>query len=222
MPTAATRTLLLGAFALTIAGCQGLDAKPQPPFEILVHVESDPGRPLAGALLVVNGRDRGTTLADGRARLSFVGNDGDTFDLWVRCPDGFTSPTKPIAAALRRISDPSKLPQYDAVCPPSQRAVVVAIRADNGANLPILYLNKEIARTDASGAAHVFLPAKPGDSFELMISTAERGSEKLRPQNPTAPFVVRAQDEVFLFDQRFTREKEPVRYVAAPKKPTHL
>jgi hypothetical protein len=213
----------LAAFAaLATCACQGLDAKTQPPFEIMVHVDSDPGRPLAGAVVVVNGRERGTTQVDGRARLSFVGNDGDTFDLWVRCPDGYASPTKPIAASLRRIADPSKLPQYDAVCPPSQRSIVVAIRADNGANLPVMYLNKEVARTDASGAAHVFLPAKPGDSFELMIGTGERGNEKLRPQNPTAPFVVRSQDEVFLFDQRFTREREPVKYVAAPKKPTHL
>ncbi len=203
-------------------GCQSLDAKTQPPFEILVHVESDPGRPLAGAVLVVNGRERGTTLGDGRARLSFVGNDGDTFDLWVRCPDGFASPSKPIPASLRRIADPAKLPQYDATCAPSQRSIVVAIRADNGANLPVMYLNKEVARTDASGAAHFFLPAKPGDSFELVLNTSERGNEKLRPQNPSAPFVVRSADEVFLFEQRFNRDKDPVRYVAPPKKATHL
>src|SRR4051794_8864997 len=96
--------------ALGAASCQSLDTKSQPPFELLVHVESDPGRPLPGAVLVVNGRERGTTQPDGRARLSFVGNEGDTFDLWVRCPDGFVSPTKPIPASLRRISDPSKLP----------------------------------------------------------------------------------------------------------------
>ena len=214
--------LLVASAASIASGCQGLDTKAQPPFEILVKIESDPGRPLAGAVLVVNGRERGTTQADGRARLSFVGNDGDTFDLWVRCPDGYSSPTKPVPASLRRISDPSKLPQYDAACPPNQRSIVVAIRADNGANLPVMHLNKEVARTDASGAAHFFLPAKPGDSFELVINTSERGNEKLRPQNPSAPFVVRAQDDVFLFDQRFTREKDPVKYVAAPKKPTHL
>jgi hypothetical protein len=216
--------LFAAALSLPVLGlgCQGLETKSQPPFEILVKVESDPGRPLAGAVLVVNGRERGTTQPDGRARLSFVGNDGDTFDLWVRCPEGYSSPTKPVPAALRRLSDPSKLPQYDATCAPNQRVIVVAIRADNGANLPVMHLNKEVARTDASGAAHVFMPSKPGDSFELVISTNERGNEKLRPQNPSAPFIVRAQDEVFLFEQRFTRDKEPVKYVAQPKKPTHL
>ena len=204
------------------AGCQNLDTKTQPPFELLVKVESDPGRPLAGAVLVVNTRERGTTQADGRARLSFIGSEGDTFDLWVRCPEGYSSPSKPIAGSLRRIADPSRLPQYDATCPPNQRSIVVAVRADNGANLPVMYLNKEVARTDASGAAHVFLPAKPGDSFELVLGTTERGNERLRPQNPSAPFVVRSADEVFLFEQRFTREREPQRYVPTVRKPTHL
>lgn len=219
---AAALGLALGVGLAFVPACQNLDQKASPPFDIMVHVESDPGRPLPGAVLVVNGRERGTTQGDGRARLSFLGHDGDTFDLWVRCPDGFASPPKPISASLRRISDPSRLPQYDASCPPNQRSIVVAIRADNGANLPVLYLNKEVARTDASGAAHVYMPARPGDSFELMIGTNEKGNERLRPQNPTAPFVVRAQDEVFLFEQRFTREREPVKYVAPIRKATHL
>ena len=207
--------------AVATFGCKNLDAKPSPPFEILVRVESDPGRPLGGAVVVVNARERGTTAADGRARLSFNGNEGDAFDLWVRCPEGYMSPTKPVPASLRRIADPTKLPEYDVSCPPSQRSVVVAIRAENGPNLPVVYLNKEIARTDASGAAHVYLPSKPGDSFELMIGTTEKGNEKLRPQNPTAPFVVRSQDDLFIFDQKFTRERE-VKYVPKVAKPLHF
>jgi hypothetical protein len=211
--------LPLVAFAML--GCKGMEEKP-PPFEMLVHVESDPGRPLEGASVQVNGKQKGRTAQDGRARLSFVGKEGEAFDLWVRCPNGYMSPTKPITASLRRISDPSKLPQYDALCPPLERTVVVAIRADNGPNLPVMYLDKEIARTDVSGAAHVLLPMKPGDSFQLTLATNEKGNEKLRPQNPSLPFTARSQDDVFLFEQRFTREREPVRYVKGPEKPKHL
>jgi hypothetical protein len=208
----------LGVLAL---GCKNLEAKPVP-FELLVHVESDPGRPLAGAVVQLNGKDKGTSAQDGLARLSFVGNEGDTFDLWVRCPTGFASPTKPITASLRRLADRTKLPQYDVVCPPLERTIVVAIRADNGPNLPVMYLDREIARTDASGAAHVILPVKPGDSFQLTLATNEKGNEKLRPQNPSLPFTARGQDDLLLFEQRFTREREPVRYVKGPEKPRHL
>jgi hypothetical protein len=86
----------------------------------------------------------------------------------------------------------------------------------------VTYLDKEIARTDASGAAHVLLQMKPGDTFEVVLGTTERGNEKLRPQNPSAPFTVHGQDEVFLFEQHFTREREPVRAVKAPPRASHF
>ena len=203
-----------------VAACQ---TEPAPaPFEMLVLVESDPGRPVPGAVIQVNGKDKGTTAPDGRARLTFHGNEGDSYDLWVRCPGGYQSPNRAITAPLKRIADPARLPQYDVMCPPLERTVVIAVRADNGPNLPVMYLDREIARTDASGAAHVLLPMKPGDTFTLVLGTNEKGNERLRPQNPSLPFTVRTQDDVFLFDQHFNREREPVHYVRCPEKPKHL
>jgi len=212
----------IACVAVAALGCKNLDEKPTAAFEMLVKVESDPGRPLPGAVVTVNGKEKGTTAQDGRARVVFHGDEGETRELWIKCPDGFQSPTRPITASLRRIVDPSKLPQYDAACPPLERTIVVAVRTDNGPNLPVMYLDKEIARTDNSGAAHVMLQMKPGDSFELVLSTAERGNEKLRPQNPSAPFTVRSQDDVFLFEQHFSRERDPVRVVKGPPRASHL
>lgn len=216
---------VLTCAAMALLGCSGLDERgAAPAFEMLVNVESDPGRPLGGAAITVNGKERATTAQDGRARVVFHGQEGETRELWVKCPDGFQSPARPIVASLRRISDPAKLPQYDATCPPLERTVIVAVRTENGPNLPVMYLDKEVARTDASGAAHVLLKMKPGDSFELVLSTAERGNERLRPQNPSAPFTVRAQDDLLLFEQHFTREKDPVRpsRPSAPPRASHL
>jgi hypothetical protein len=195
---------------MALLGCNG-DGERGSTFEMLVMVESDPGRPLAGAVISVSGKAEGTTAQDGRARLAFRGQEGEARELWIRCPDGFQSPPRPLVASLRRLSDPAKLPQYDAACPPLERLVVVAVRAENGPNLPVLYLGNEVGRTDAAGAAHVMLKMKPGTSFELVLSTAERGNEALRPQNPRLPFTVRAQDDLFVFEQHFTREGEPAR-----------
>ena len=64
---------------------------------------------------------------------------------------------------LRRLAEPSKVPAYQATCPPTTRAIVVAVAAENGAGLPVLYLGREVARTDASGAASVLLHAVPGE-----------------------------------------------------------
>jgi hypothetical protein len=189
---------------------------------MLVRVESDPGAPLAGVAVLVDGAERGTTGEDGRARLSLVGVEGDMHDVSVRCPAGFQSPAKPISAPLHRIADPAKMPEYSVLCPPLERKVIVAVRAENGPNLPVRYLDNEVARTDASGSAHVELSMRPGDSFELTLSTTEPGNEKLRPRSPSAPFTARAQDDILVFDQQFTREKDPVRRIAAPARPRHL
>ena len=86
------------------------------------------------------------------------------------------------------------------------------MRAENGPNLPVVYLGKEVARTDAAGAAHVLLSLKPGDQFEISLNTSERGSERLRPQNPAVAFVVKGRDDIMTFDQHFAIEKKPVYY----------
>jgi hypothetical protein len=125
----------------------------------------------------------------------------------VTCPDGFQSPTKPIQVVLKRLADDKK-PEYDVACPPTNRTVVVAVRADGGGNLPVLYLGREIARTDGSGAAHVMLKLKPDESFDLVLGTTENAS--LRPQNPFASFAVKERDEVFVFDQKFELEKKKI------------
>ena len=108
-------------------------------------------------------------------------------------------------------------------CPKSSRAVVVAVRADSGPNLAVMYLGREVARTDVSGAAHVFLEVPPNQVFQLAISTDTDGAKDLRPQSPTATFEVKQADDVFVFDQKFKVERKKVRGGRAkPKGPTPL
>jgi hypothetical protein len=137
------------------------------------------------------------------------GADGETVDVFVSCPEGFRSPKKPVPLRLARIADPTKTPEYSVSCPPSQRTVVVAVRAEGGANLPILYLGREIARTDASGAAHVLLRAKPDETFSLTLDTGGKGRERMNPKSPGENFVVKDQDAVLTFTQTFTTERLP-------------
>jgi hypothetical protein len=63
-----------------------------------------------------------------------------------------------------------------------------------------------VARTDASGAAHVALKVKADEPFELALDTSEKGNELLRPQSPVASFTPKNQDEVLTLDQKFTNE----------------
>lgn len=191
---------------VAVTGCSAFEPVAPPPLEVLVRINGDPGQPIKGAALLFNGQKVSLSGDDGVARVKLTGKEGETFDVAVSCPEGFLSPSKPIQVTLKRLADANKKPEYDVSCPPTIRTVVVAVRADGGANLPVLYLGREVARTDGAGAAHVLLQLKPDEPFDLVLGTSE--NERLRPQNPFASFVVKERDEVFVFDQRFELEKK--------------
>jgi hypothetical protein len=213
------------AFSSLVVGaasaCDLPKDQPKPPFEAMIKVESDPGIPLPGAVVVFNGKDIAVSGGDGRAKIQIVGNDGDARDFMVRCPAEYTSPTKSISITIVRLSD-NRMPEYTTNCPPNVRRVVVAVRADGGPNLPITYLDKPVGRTDSAGAAHLLLAMKPGDQFQLGLDTSDPSLKRLIPQNPTHVFVVKDGDDIEAFDQKFTLQPLPKVYHAPPRRPVAI
>ena len=209
------RRLAFAVTATALASCSVFDPPPTPPQQVLVRVEADPGKPIKGADLFFNGQRISTTDETGLGKLRLTGKDGESFDLVVKCPEGFISPNKPISVTLRRLAEKGKKPEYAALCPPTTRMIVVAVRAEGGPNLPVTYLGREVARTDASGAAHVLLRLRPDEQFDLVLDTSEKGNERLRPQSPQSAFYVKHKDDVFTFDQKFTLEA--IRRAPPPK-----
>jgi hypothetical protein len=191
--------------ALGASSCKDLEPPPTPPFQIFIRIDSDPGKPVTGATISRNGKPLATTGPDGRAMLTLNGAEGETTDVSIKCPDAFNSPAKPTSIRLTRFADKSKVPEYTQSCPPSLRRVVVAVKAENGPNLPVMYLNRMITRTDASGAAHFALEVAPNTQFQVTLDTAE--NTKLKPPSPTKPFTVPQHDDILLFDQKFEVEK---------------
>jgi hypothetical protein len=211
------------ALLLALAALAGACAPAQaPPFEIVVRVTSDKDKPVKGAIIAHDGKKVGMSGDDGAAQLRLRGEEGESFLFNVQCPAEFESPVKPIQIILRKVVDSSRRPEYEATCNPSTRNVVVAVRAENGAWMPVMYLGKEVARTDESGAAHVLLQLKPNEPFELQLNTSDKNFERLRPQNPVATFMVKHQDDLFSFDQKFSLEKKLFRYRGGPVGPTRL
>jgi len=204
MRPAMARSLVASFLVLAGAGCG--EPPPPQPFVVAVRVESDRGVPVAGANVTRGDRPLGTTGADGLATLKIAGAEGETAEVTVACPEGFQSPPKPASIRLTRLAEKSKVPEYSVACPPLTRRVVVAIRADNGPNLPVVYLDKTVTRTDASGAASFALEMPPGSQFTVALNTSER--KDIKPINPSRLFVVTGRDEIFLFDQKFDVEKK--------------
>ena len=191
--------------AIALAAC---NAPPPPPLQVAVRVHGDPGAPIANAVVQYGGQTIAKTDANGAAKLTLRGNEGESFDVTVACPPGFQSPQQAISIVLRRLADPGKTPEYDVACPPTTRALVVAVRADKGRGVPVVYLGREIGRTDASGAATVLLRVPPHETFDLTLATTDRSAEQLGPQNPVATFTAADRDDVFVVRPALHRRGE--------------
>ncbi len=217
-----TQTAWLGVLGIvSTVGLFGACAPPPPPpYSVIIHVDSDPGYALAGAVVSRNGKDLAKTGADGNATITMTGNDGETSDFAVHCPAEFTSPTAPLSVTIRRLSSTGKAPEYTTSCPPSVRHVVVAVRADGGPNLPIIYLGKTVGKTDSAGAAHLLLAMRPGDQFELALDTS--AIERLLPPSPHRVFVVKDADDMQEFEQKFALRPLPPKRKFVVKKPTQI
>ena len=212
----------LAAVPLLLIAC----APPRPPApqRFAFHVASDPGKPLAGASLVRDGKVLATSDAAGVASFALDGHDGETFTVAVECPAGFQSPAQPTQVMLRRLASPDVVAEYDAACPPRTRAIVVAVKGPRGHRLPVLRLGQEIARTDSSGVATVLVRVGPQEQFDLALDTSAHSDLSLRPESPAATFTVNNSDEVLVFDPHFTeapkpRPPRPRRASAAPQGP---
>jgi hypothetical protein len=207
---------------LALIGCAA-PAKARP-YDCVVLITSDPGQALSGVVLTRDGARVGVTTEHG-ARVSLLGKEGEVAVLDVLCPEGFRSPENRLQIPLKRFADSQHTPEYSVVCAPKLRLVVVAIRANQGASLPVMYLGQPIARTDAYGAAHVALLLPPNSQFELTLATNQPEAARLRPQNPTARFVVPDRDELLALDQPFGLEKAKQKMVVkvhAPIGPVRL
>ncbi len=211
---------LLAVSSLFTFGSSCAEPPPPEPFQIAVKVESDPGKAVPGATISRSNKVLGTTNAEGRATLKIGGVEGEITDVMVACPEGFQTPTRPLNIRLTRLAEKTKIPEYSAQCPPSMRRVVVAVRADNGPHLPVMYLDRQVTRTDAAGAASFALEVPPGSQFTVALNTIER--RDIKPISPSKLFVVNSQDDVFLFDQKFDVEKKKAVFVAGPHIPRAL
>ena len=205
---------VLGALLLPLS-CQ--KAARSQKYELVVRVESDPGKPLAGAEIFYESRRIGSSGEDGQVMVAVKGVEGSVLRFLVRCPAGYTSPAATLQVKLRRSSDSSRRPEYSATCAPLSRTLVVAIRSGRGANLPVRYLGQEIARTDEAGTAHVVFRGAPSDKLELVLDTTQ--APALRPQNPSARFEIPQRDDIQLFDQDFVVER-PRRKGGGGSRPT--
>lgn len=209
------RLLVISSMAGWLLGCARAEPISQA-HTVVVHAETAGHQPLAGVEVWRQGKLIGKTSATGSLSLKLQGSEGQRFELDARCPATFVPERQPVNVSLRKLVESGKSPTYRVECQPSTRTTVVAVRATNGPDLPVMYLGREVARTDSSGVAHVALTLRPGERYELSLDTA---GKPLTPKNPRAVFVVGSEDELVFFDQSF-KGRKPTVGRARPRMPT--
>ena len=211
-----------GAFALALLGLVSACAAPAPAtnLAVLVRVSSDPGRPVAGASILEADLPVSSTDHTGTAVLQLHGREGDAIDIGVRCPEEFVSPRAPVKVLLRGLR--GARPEYEILCPPKLRTLVVAVRTEGAPGMAVRHLGREVAQTDESGTAHVMLRATPGERVELTLESTGLGDPWLFPRDPTLTFVAGNTDDVVPLVQRFVRKQPPPPKVAGKAGPCRL
>jgi hypothetical protein len=197
--------------ALSLVALGGGNTAPPPLYPITLRVMTD-SRPLPGAAIVIGGRELGATDREGRFRMETVGVEGTSVEVTVRCPAGFRSPAQPVAVVLRSTVQLDQAQRGQGIettaqCPPTQRIAAVVVRVPGRPNLPILYDNREITRTDLQGIAHMIFRVGGGDTLRLRIDTHEQ--PLLRPANPELVVHTTDADNVYVSTQGFEDAAAP-------------
>jgi hypothetical protein len=178
------------------------------------------GQPLSGVQFYRSSRRLGTTGPSGAIDVDLPGQDGETADITVTCPPGFRPLREPIRVKLRAFRGAEhgrEQLDHRITCRPERRDVVVVVQAPGAKALPVLVDGERRGTTDADGIAHVFVQAEPSSMLRVAVDTSR--DPDLRPQNPSRPFQVADEDEVFVFATRLSRPApKPVRR-AVPSRP---
>jgi hypothetical protein len=176
-------------------------------YALIIDAKGEAREPLAGVRVFADDTLIGATEASGRVPLELRGTEGDRVALRIECPESFHSPPQPLVVGLWQPSAGSPAPTFEVECVPFVHSYVVGIAAENGARLPISYLNQPLGQTDALGVAHVLVRAPSQEQVSLTLDTSAR--PELRPQSPSLAFVAGESSELVLLELKFSELARP-------------
>lgn len=178
-------------------------------FEISLRATSDDALPLADATFTTGESSLGKTNSSGVVNVRLRGTEGQTLPITAKCPVGYESSGElsPVRLARpRRVGEAVAQPlTVDATCLRNLRDVVVLVRTESAANLPV-HVDGKPAATTSDGTAHVLLQLDRGvRQVSVTLDTAQQ--PKLRPKNPSRTFDLHGRDAVLVMDQAFSKAR---------------
>ena len=191
--------LLASALGL---GCLGEQPQAEP-LQLEAIVESDPGLPLRGIPVYLDGVLIGESDALGRVSTSAEANSRHQLTLTHRCPEGHheTEPSRIVRVRRYRVERSPHGIRVHLRCKPSSRRAVFVVRANNGPGVRVRLDGEHVATTDSSGLAHFSRRGSPGTEYLVELDAAEDSA--LRPRRSAHVFRLPDSDELFIVDQAF-------------------
>ncbi len=198
------------AFSLSAGGaaCNQEPAR----FPVVITAVTDDGKPFPDLPITLGKAPAGKTDADGHLRVRVAGNEGMKVAVSVVPPKGYKLASTSNALVLRRLTDieggsERLLPvEHTVKLAPLERQYAVLVRA-GVPGLSIETFGTQQAVTNSKGVAMFVYRGQPGDELQVKISTADHPD--LRPQNPTASFLLAQRSEAYVVKEKFGTAAKP-------------
>lgn len=186
-----------------------------PRFAVTFLTEADPGVPLGGVDVRVEGEHAGRSTLDGIVQMYVTAPEGTKVAIDYTCPQGYRHPGTEPTLLLRQFQavdgNAGGVLESRLRCAPEERTAAFVVRADNGAGLPVMLDGEEVARTNEQGIAHFAVEGEPGTEYRVQIDTSSR--PRLKPQNPVQHFSLADEDALFTIGQEFQLPARKVRRI---------
>jgi hypothetical protein len=189
-----TRAVLL--MSLLFAACDDSSAAQQQSYPVLIHSVSEDGEPLPGVQVLSGGSVLGVTGPEATLGVTLAGREGMELSFAPRCPQGSKPQVEPSTLRLRTLAD-GPPPEVELSCGRDKRIAALIVSAPGFADLPVLVHEREVARTDASGTAHVLLEGEPNMPLRVVLDTGAR--PRVVPASPHKDLQIGGRDEIFVF-----------------------
>jgi hypothetical protein len=191
-------------------------------FPVVISTTTDDGRPFPDVIITLGKAVAGKTGADGKLSVNVRGKEGVKVAVSTDVPKGYKLASTANGLVLRRLSDVSDtgkgrvLPVEHVIkFAPLQRQYAVLVRV-GVAGLDVETFGTRQAVTNAKGVAAFLYSGAPGDELQVKVNTANH--PELRPQNPTASFLLGQRSEAYVVKEKFSTYKAPVKH----HKPVHV
>jgi hypothetical protein len=206
------------AALLVLVAC-GDKAVEQRAYTVSVRALNQDDEPLANLDIVANGQPVGRSDAHGAALIQLTSREGASFLFEPRCPEGMASSGEPATLRLRTLGN-GPPPEVEVRCARLKRMAALIVSAPGYGDLPVMVHNREMARTDVTGTAHLLLEGDPSTPIRVVLNTASR--PKVVPPSPHKDLQIGSRDDIVVFAPELSEIREappPKKHKVREKKP---